>query len=109
MSYQLPPEPPKRALCAFFLYRMDIFDEIKHEKKDLPITEITKIIAEMWKMLEPNLKKRYEDEYQINKRTVAEERRLYEEEFGRQVKSRRSKKVRRALGQIRKYFDRDFG
>jgi hypothetical protein len=35
MAYQydtnviVPPEPPKKALCAFFLYRMDIYESIK--------------------------------------------------------------------------------
>ena len=26
---KIPPDPPKKALCPFFLYRMDIYDEIK--------------------------------------------------------------------------------
>lgn len=25
----VPPEPPKKALCAFFLYRLDVYDFIK--------------------------------------------------------------------------------
>lgn len=55
----IPPEPPKKALCAFFLYRMDIYDFIKQEHPNLRITEVTRIIGDMWKYLDPKLKQRY--------------------------------------------------
>lgn len=67
---EVPPEPPKKALCPFFLYRMDIYDEIKKEHPNLRITEVTRIIGEMWKYLDIDLKKRYENEYEINKKTA---------------------------------------
>jgi hypothetical protein len=42
MSYQyetiVPPEPPKKALCAFFLYRMDIYECVKEEHPNLRMT-----------------------------------------------------------------------
>ena len=60
ISTQIPPEPPKKALCPFFLYRMDVYDEIKAEHPNLRITEITRIIGEMWKIVDPKLKERYE-------------------------------------------------
>ena len=63
IDIQIPPEPPKRALCPFFLYRMDIYEYIKQEHPNLRITEITRIIGEMWKMVDPKLKERYEQEY----------------------------------------------
>ena len=55
-NIEIPPEPPKKALCPFFLYRMDVYDYIKDEHPNLRITEITKIIGEMWKILDPKLK-----------------------------------------------------
>jgi len=84
---------------------MDIYDQIKVENPNLRITDITRIIGDMWKELDPKLKERYEQEYQINKKTAAEERSNYERVYGRQAKSRRSKKVKRAMVQIRRYFD----
>jgi hypothetical protein len=73
------------------------------------MTEITRIIGDMWKYLDPNLKQRYEQEYEINKKQVAAERTRYECEYGKQAKSRKSKKLRRAMVSIRRYFDhRDF-
>lgn len=109
MSYRVdvavPPEPPKKALCAFFLYRMDIYQFVKEEHPTLRMTEITRIIGDMWKYLDERLKRRYELEYEINKKQVAEERSRYESEFGRQARSRKSKKLRRAMVQLRRFFD----
>jgi hypothetical protein len=108
MSYTeqiCPPEPPKKALCAFFLYRIDIYESIKEEHPNLRMTEITRIIGDMWKYLDPKLKQRYEQEYEINKKQVAAERMRYESEYGRQVRSAKSRKVKRALSSIRRFFD----
>lgn len=51
---------------------MDIYDEIKKEHPNLRITEITRIIGDMWKYLDNNLKRRYENEYEINRKTAQE-------------------------------------
>jgi len=60
----------------------------------------------MWKYLDPKLKERYEQEYELNRKAAQAERQRYELMYGRQAKSRRSKKVRRAMAQLRKVFDR---
>lgn len=73
----VPPEPPKKALCAFFLYRMDIYEFVKQEHPNLRMTEITRIIGDMWKYLDLRLKERYENEYSINKKQAAEDRNRY--------------------------------
>ena len=67
---------------------------------------MTKIIGEMWKYLDPKLKERYEMEYELNRKQVAQQRMIYEQQYGRQVKSRKSKKVRRAMRHIRNTIDR---
>jgi hypothetical protein len=41
LDITLPPEPPRKALCAFFLYRLDIYESIKEEHPSLRMTEIT--------------------------------------------------------------------
>lgn len=47
------PEPPKKAMCAFFLYRMDIYPLVKDQFPGYRITDITREIGEMWKVLDP--------------------------------------------------------
>lgn len=54
------PEPPKKAMCAFFLYRMDIYPQVKDKFQGYRITEVTREIGEMWKMLDPAKKSEYE-------------------------------------------------
>ena len=68
------PDPPKKALCPFFLYRMDLYDTIKEQHPDLKMCEITRLIGEMWKNVDPALKERYEAKYEENKRKVFKER-----------------------------------
>jgi hypothetical protein len=53
------PEPPKKPMCAFFLYRMDIYPQIKDQFPGFKITEITREIGEMWKVLDPAKKEEY--------------------------------------------------
>jgi hypothetical protein len=84
---------------------MDIYEFIKEAHPNLRMTEITRIIGDMWKYLDPKLKERYEQEYDLNRKQVAAERSKYENEFGRQAKSRKSKKLKRAMVHIRRYFD----
>jgi hypothetical protein len=54
------PEPPKKAMCAFFLYRMDVYPQVKDKLAGYRITEITKEIGEMWKVLDPAIKEEYD-------------------------------------------------
>jgi hypothetical protein len=42
------PEPPKKALSSFFLYRKEVYEKVKGENPDAKITELTKIISDMW-------------------------------------------------------------
>lgn len=66
---------------------------------------VTRIIGDMWKTLDPKLKQRYEEEYQINMKQVAAERKRYEASYGRQVRSKNSKKVKNGLAAVRRFFD----
>lgn len=71
------PEPPKKAMCAFFLYRMDVYPQIKDRFTGYRVTEVTREIGEMWKMLEPSVKKEYEEKAAIEKVRVQREREQY--------------------------------
>lgn len=39
---QFKPEPPKKPMCSFFLYRMDIYPQVKDKFPGYRITEITR-------------------------------------------------------------------
>jgi hypothetical protein len=39
---------------------MDVYDEVKKELPDMRMTDVTRIIGEMWKDVDPKLKVRYE-------------------------------------------------
>lgn len=47
------PDPPKKALCPFFLYRSDVYNQVKKENPDLRITDLTRLIGDMWKNVKP--------------------------------------------------------
>lgn len=66
-EYDLPPEPPKKPLCPFFLYRGDIYELVREDFPTLHVTEVTRIMAEMWKQVDEDLRQRYQAEYNINK------------------------------------------
>lgn len=46
--YGEPPQPPKKAMSSFLLYRAEVFDMVKQQNPGLHITELTLIISEMW-------------------------------------------------------------
>lgn len=54
----MQPPAPKRALSAFFLYRGEVYDKVKTENPNAKITEITKIISDMWKTVDQTTKDR---------------------------------------------------
>lgn len=63
----MQPPAPKRALSAFFLYRAEVYDRVKADNPTAKITQITKIISDMWGNVDQATKDRLEAEYQKNK------------------------------------------
>ena len=39
------PAPPKKPLSAFFLYRAEVYEDVKGKNPNAKITELTKIIS----------------------------------------------------------------
>jgi hypothetical protein len=85
------PTPPKRALSAFFLYRGEVYNKVKSEHPDSKITELTKIISEMWNNIDQATKDRLEKEYQKNKEVVAKEKADYVSKYGKIEKKKKRK------------------
>ena len=71
LFYLSKPAPPKRALSAFFLFREEVYNKVKGENPNAKITELTKIISEMWNKVDKATKDRLEATYQLNKDKVA--------------------------------------
>ena len=90
------PTPPKRALSAFFLYRGEVYDRVKTENPTAKITEITRIISDMWHNVDQATKDRLEAEYQRNKQEVAVEKAEYEEKYGKIERKKKKKHIDKA-------------
>lgn len=50
---------PKRTPNSFFLFRSDHYDALKAKNQDKTMTELTKIIGEMWSDLDEKRKNVY--------------------------------------------------
>jgi hypothetical protein len=90
------PPAPKRALSAFFLYRGEVYDRVKADNPTAKITEITKIISDMWQNIDQATKDRLEAEYQKNKEVVAAEKAEYEEKYGKIERKKKKKRIDKA-------------
>lgn len=88
----LPPAP-KRALSAFFLYRGEVYDKVKAENPNAKITEITKIISDMWKTVDQTTKDRLQAQYQKNKVQAAEDKAQYEKDYGKIERKKKKKRI----------------
>lgn len=87
----MQPPAPKRALSAFFLYRGEVYDRVKAENPTAKITELTKIISDMWANVDPATKTRLEAEYQKNKIEAAKEKEEYEAQYGKIERKKKKK------------------
>lgn len=90
------PPAPKRALSAFFLYRGEVYDRVKADNPTAKITEITKIISDMWQNVDQATKDRLEAEYQKNKEVVAQEKAEYEDKYGKIERKKKKKRIDKA-------------
>jgi len=89
------PAPPKRPLTAFFLYKLETQDQVKKENPEAKITEITKIVAGKWKVLDEETKKVYEKKHVEAKQKYEQEMKDYESKYGSIQKKRRSMLLKR--------------
>ena len=92
----MKPPAPKRALSAFFLYRQEVYDRVKAENPTAKITEITKIISDMWQGINSSTKERLQAEYQRNKEVAAQEKADYEEKYGKIERKKKKKHIDKA-------------
>ena len=92
--YSIQPAPPKKALSAFFLYRQEVYEKVKAEHPQAKITELTKIISEMWSNADAEVKTRLEEQYKKNKEIAAKEKEEYEKKYGK-IERKKKKKIKK--------------
>lgn len=101
----------KRPLTPFFLYRAEIFDEIKLKNPKLKSTELACLIGDMWKKSDSETKTRFEEEYKSNKanydrqtKAATEEK---SEETEEEVKGKKAQKKKKRVVEEEPDFDED--
>lgn len=86
------PQPPKRALSAFFLFRKERYDAVVKANPDKGIADITKVIASEWQKLSDDKKKQYSDQYSTAKAKYDKDLKDYVDKYG---KIEKKKKIKR--------------
>ena len=73
-----------------------MYDRVKGENPTAKITEITKIISDMWQTVDPATKARLEGEYRANKEAAAQEKADYEQKYGKIERKKKKKRIDKA-------------
>eukprot|EP01025_Chloroclados_australasicus_P005622 TRINITY_DN11737_c0_g1_i2.p1 TRINITY_DN11737_c0_g1~~TRINITY_DN11737_c0_g1_i2.p1 ORF type:complete len:463 (-),score=68.58 TRINITY_DN11737_c0_g1_i2:306-1694(-) len=71
------PDAPKRHLSGFMIFSMDKREQVRKENPDKKITEITKILGEMWKNVTTEEKASYEERSAKDKERYVKEMEQY--------------------------------
>jgi hypothetical protein len=98
------PQPPNKPLTAFLQFRMDHFKQVQSENPGKKIGELSKIIGDMWKEIDPKDKDKYEAVYKKNHEKYTKEKEDYEKSFGKikRKSSKSSEKTEKSKGKSKK-------
>mmetsp|Transcript_34168 Transcript_34168/g.39839 ORF Transcript_34168/g.39839 Transcript_34168/m.39839 type:complete len:136 (+) Transcript_34168:45-452(+) len=86
------PAPPKKPLTAFFLYKGDIYDDVKKANPDKKMTDLTKIISTKWNNVDAATKSKYEKKNEEAKEKYEKEMKAYVDQYGPVEKKKRGSK-----------------
>ena len=86
-------KPPKRAITAFFCYQRERKKTIKEENLGLDHKSLIRKMAEEWKKMSRQEKRKYIEESNIAKKNYREARNAYNERMKKQ-KEEKLKKIR---------------
>lgn len=62
---------------------MDVFKKVQQENPGKKIGELSKIIGDMWKNIDPKDKQKYEANFKTEHEKYAKEKEIYESKFGK--------------------------
>ena len=85
--------PPKRPLSAFFIFKQECYDQVKRENPTLRITDLTRLISERWRDLDPQTKAYYEKKNEEAKVLYEQQVALFEATYGKIQKKTRKMPV----------------
>ena len=95
------PTRPKRPMSAFLSYSNRMRSEVKEKNKNAKTAEISRILAEMWKNEDPEVKKEFVDEeFKLRtdyKKAMAEWKEKTEKEFNDQREARENEAMKLVL------------
>lgn len=77
------PDPPKKPLTAFFIYKRDQMDVVRKENNVSKLADITKIISKNWNESKPEVKMLYEKKAAKQKHHYLKVRKEYVEKYGK--------------------------
>jgi hypothetical protein len=99
-----PPRPPSKPLTAFLKFRMDHFKQVQQENPGKKIGELSKIIGDMWKEIDPKNKAEYEASYKKDHAKYTKEKEDYENNFGKikRKSSKSTEKTEKSKGKSKK-------
>jgi len=86
------PQPPKRPLSAFFLFRQDRYTDVNAANPNTNVAEITKIISEEWNKLSDERKQGYKTKYDGSKQKYDQELKDYVNKYGKVEKKKKIKR-----------------
>lgn len=103
---QQKPDPPKKPLTAFFIYKKDQMDIIRKEQNSIKLAEITKIISKNWNQSKPEVKILYERKAAHHKKHYLKSKQEYIEKYGQIVKKTKPEKKKKAPEDKKELFAR---
>merc|ERR1719219_1891546 len=68
---------PKRALSAYFLWTNDNRAKVQKDNPEASVTDMSKILGDMWKTVGDAAKKKYQDKYEAAKKKYEKEMEKY--------------------------------
>ena len=86
------PEPPKKPLSTYFLYKGQKYDEFKKKNPDMKMTEITSAISEDYRKLTEKEMDKLKAQAAKNKEKYEEEYKAFCEKYGTPEKKKRKEK-----------------
>lgn len=54
-----PTPPSRKVLSAYFLFRQEVFSDVRRDNPEARMVDVTRMIGEMWNNLDPQEKEVY--------------------------------------------------